>query len=57
MTRLLPKRRSDAQIAEAFARERRRQLRGLLVLGFLALLWILCRADLAAIFHPGWWRI
>jgi hypothetical protein len=55
--RTSPKRRSDAQLAAAFARERRRQLRGLLMLGLVALLWILFRADLAAIFHPGWWRI
>lgn len=40
----------------AHKRERRSQLRGLLVLAAAALLWILYRADRHAIFHPGWWR-
>ena len=40
----------------ARARERRSQLRGLLLLATLILLWILYRADRHAIFHAGWWR-
>ena len=42
---------------EAYVRERRAQLRGLLVLAALILLWILYRANRHAIFHPGWWRL
>jgi hypothetical protein len=41
---------------EARRRERRSQLRGLLVLAALVLLWILYRADRHALFHAGWWR-
>jgi hypothetical protein len=41
----------------ALRRERRAQLRGLLIIAALILLLILFRADRAAIFHPGWWRI
>jgi hypothetical protein len=37
--------------------ERRRQLRGLLVLLVLALGFSLHRAGLARVFTPGWWRI
>jgi hypothetical protein len=41
----------------AYRRERRAQLRGLLILAALVLLWILFRANRHAIFHPGWWRL
>ena len=41
----------------ARTRERRSQVRGLLVLAALVLLWVLWRANLHAIFHPGWWRL
>jgi hypothetical protein len=40
----------------AIARERRSQVRGLLILAALVLGWILFRADRHAIFHAGWWR-
>lgn len=40
----------------AHVRERRSQLRGLLLLGGAVLVWVLLRADRQAIFHPGWWR-
>ena len=43
--------------AAAYRRERRSQLRGLLVIAALVLTWVLFRADRHAIFHPGWWRI
>jgi len=42
---------------EAYRRERRSQLRGLLILAALILLWILVRTDRHSIFHPNWWRI
>jgi ferric-dicitrate binding protein FerR (iron transport regulator) len=41
---------------EAFRRERRSQLRGLLLLAAIVLAIILLRADRQAIFHSGWWR-
>jgi hypothetical protein len=37
--------------------ERRRQVRGLLVLAFAVLLFSLLRAGLHNIFTPGWWRL
>ncbi len=47
----------DGEHAAAWRRERRSQLRGLLVLSALVLLWVLWHADRRAIFHAGWWRI
>jgi len=42
---------------EALARERRSQLRGLLFLAALVLLFILFRARPLHLFHPGWWHL
>ena len=53
--RLNPTRRPDH--THAHRRERLSQLRGLLILAGLVLLWVLYRADRHAIFHPGWWRL
>ena len=50
-TRLTPKPQT-----EPFRRERRSQLRGLLLLAAITLAIILLRANRQAIFHPGWWR-
>jgi hypothetical protein len=49
--------RPKPNLAPALRRERRAQLRGLLILAALVLLWILFRANRHAIFHPGWWRL
>jgi hypothetical protein len=50
------KRLSPTPKAEAYRRERRSQLRGLLVLAAITLAIILLRANRKAIFHTGWWR-
>ncbi len=41
---------------EAFRRERRRQLRGLLLLALAIFIFILIRARPLHLFHSGWWR-
>lgn len=50
-TRIPPRSKPDV-----YRRERRAQLRGLLVLAAITLLIILLRANRSAIFHTGWWR-
>jgi hypothetical protein len=37
-------------------RERRSQLRGLLWLALVVLIFLLVRARPLMLFHPGWWR-
>jgi hypothetical protein len=37
--------------------ERRRQVRGLLLLAIVILIFSLLRADTHTIFTPGWWRL
>jgi hypothetical protein len=37
--------------------ERRRQIRGLLLLALAILIFSLLRADLHNVFTPGWWRL
>jgi hypothetical protein len=37
--------------------ERRRQIRGLLLLAAFLLIFILLRAGLHNVFTPGWWRV
>jgi hypothetical protein len=41
----------------AEAAERRRQVRGLLLLAFAILLLSLARAGFGRVFTPGWWRL
>jgi hypothetical protein len=48
--------RKPEEVDAALKRERRSQLRGLLVLAGVVLAWVLYRADRHAIFHAGWWR-
>ena len=40
----------------ALLRERRSQLRGLLWLAAVVLIFLLVRARPLMLFHPGWWR-
>ncbi len=47
---------SSQQPGEAYRRERRSQLRGLLLLAAAVLLFLLYRARPLLLFHPGWWR-
>jgi len=42
--------------AAALLRERRSQLRGLLWLAAVVLIFLLVRARPLMLFHPGWWR-
>jgi hypothetical protein len=52
--------RPESNIAELIARkeaERRRQIRGLLMLGAFLLMFILLRAGLHNVFPRGWWRV
>jgi hypothetical protein len=51
-----PPSQAAADLPQARERERRSQLRGLLILALLTLLAIFLRASRAAIFHAGWWR-
>jgi hypothetical protein len=51
-----PTRLNSKPHTEAYRRERRAQLRGLLILAAITLAIILLRANRAAIFHGGWWR-
>jgi hypothetical protein len=37
--------------------ERRRQIRGLLLLAIAVLFFSLLRADMHNVFTPGWWRL
>ena len=39
------------------AEERRRQMRGLLVLAVMAIVFVLVRFGLDRVFTPGWWRL
>jgi hypothetical protein len=39
------------------ARERRRQLRGLILLAVLAIGFSILRAGVGRVFTPGWWRL
>jgi hypothetical protein len=41
----------------ALARERRSQLRGLLLLAAIAMGFLLLRAGPLHLFHAGWWRL
>jgi hypothetical protein len=38
-------------------RERRSQVRGLLILGGVVLLFLLARSGPLHLFHSGWWRL
>ena len=48
---------TTAERAAALARERRSQLRGLLLLAAIALTFLLLRARPLHLFHAGWWRL
>ena len=42
---------------ESFRRERRSQLRALLLIAGVIFLFLLLRAKPLLLFHPGWWRL
>jgi hypothetical protein len=47
---------SNEERKAALARERRSQLRGLLLLAALVVIFLLVRARPLHLFHAGWWR-
>ena len=49
--------RDPQQLSHDEAVERRRHLRGLLLLAVAALVFILLRFGPARVFTPGWWRL
>ncbi|MCL2659541.1 MAG: hypothetical protein FWD64_03365 [Acidobacteriaceae bacterium] len=48
---------TDSSSREAERQERKRQLRGLLLLAVVALVFSLLRAGLGRVFTHGWWRL
>lgn len=46
-----------ASLPERLRRERRRQLRGLMLLAFAVLLFSIVRMGAARVFPAGWWRL
>ena len=43
--------------AEGLRQERKRQIRGLMLLAFAVLLFGILRAGVSHVFTPGWWRL
>ena len=43
--------------SEGLRQERKRQLRGLILLAFAVLLFSILRAGAGRVFTPGWWRL
>lgn len=46
-----------ASLPERFRTERRRQLRGLILLAIVVLLFSILRAGVSHVFAAGWWRL
>lgn len=44
-------------LVERLRRERRQQLRGLILLAFVVLLFSILRAGVGRVFPAGWWRV
>ncbi|HEU4634956.1 MAG TPA: hypothetical protein VFS41_02175 [Edaphobacter sp.] len=44
-------------LPERLRRERRQQLRGLMLLAFAVLVFSILRAGVSHAFPPGWWRL
>ncbi|NYF50355.1 hypothetical protein [Tunturiibacter gelidoferens] len=53
----LSSKKTATTIATPLQHERRRQIRGLLTLAALILLFSVLRAGVHPLFHPGWWRL
>jgi hypothetical protein len=47
----------DTKLADSLAQERRRQVRGLMLLAFAVLLFSILRAGVGRVFTHGWWRL
>jgi hypothetical protein len=48
---------SSSTGTDAHAAERRRQVRGLLLLALAAVVFAIVRAGVGRAFNPGWWRL
>jgi hypothetical protein len=57
MSAHLPPRRPALQTRNPHAQERRRQIRGLLLLAMAAIVFAILRAGAGRAFNPGWWRL
>jgi hypothetical protein len=53
----LPKQSTRVEHLERKQTERRRQIRGLLLLAASVLIFSLLRAGLHTVFTPGWWKL
>lgn len=53
----LPQSARDKNLTEGLRQERRRQVRGLILLAFAVLLFSILRAGMSHVFTPGWWRL
>jgi hypothetical protein len=53
----MPVRNSPEHGKDVHAKQRRSQVRGLLLLAAAALLFGVLRAGVARAFNPGWWRL
>jgi len=47
----------DKELPERLRHERRRQLRGLILLALVVLLFGILRAGVSHVFPAGWWRL
>jgi hypothetical protein len=47
----------NKDLADALRQERKRQVRGLMLLAFVVLLFSILRAGLGRVFPMGWWRL
>ncbi|RSL16586.1 hypothetical protein EDE15_2107 [Edaphobacter aggregans] len=47
----------STQMSHSRQQERRRQVRGLLLLALVIFIFSLLRGDVHRIFTPGWWRL
>jgi hypothetical protein len=47
----------DSRLADGLRQERKRQVRGLMLLAFAVLLFSILRAGLGNVFTAGWWRL
>jgi hypothetical protein len=52
-----PARPSEPKHETRLNRERVRQIRGLMLLAFIVLVFAIWRAGLDRVFTPGWWRL
>ena len=47
----------ERKLADGLRLERKRQIRGLMVLAFAVLLFSILRAGVSNVFPAGWWRL